>query len=380
MLSNQELQKNLTIDIRELKHLSCIDGLKGIGAFIIAFIWHYQHFSPKEYPLSNIFEVSYSHGYLMVELFFMLSGFGMALGYQKRIQKKEISFPIYLKNRFCKLYPPFLIALFVTGFLECIHIMQEKTTFVYGNFDLYHFLLNLLLLQNGLITTDMSFNAPSWCISICMICYIVFYIVSYRTDNERFLFYKCIVGLVIAECLLCGGWGTKPVFNSQMGRGISCFSIGVMLSYAWRYRLTFDYNRIGNLLLMLLIGGYIAIRYNPDIAGNEQQLFILGISPIIILTSLFQKQVNTILQQKVLVFLGSISLNIYLWHYPVQLAIKNLNSILSLNINFSSVIIWGTYVITTIFIATFDKYVASKYYRRMLSEFISQIKYVKDQL
>ena len=70
---------------RDSKELLCIDALKGIGAFIIAFVWHYQHFtSPSKFPLSSIFEISCTHGYLMVELFFMLSGFGMALGYQKK--------------------------------------------------------------------------------------------------------------------------------------------------------------------------------------------------------------------------------------------------------------------------------------------------------
>ena len=358
---------------RDSKELLCIDALKGIGAFIIAFVWHYQHFVPtQEFPLSSIFEISCTHGYLMVELFFMLSGFGMALGYQKKIQDKEIKFLPYIKKRFCKLYPPFLVALFATGFLECLHIIQTGTTFIYGNFDLYHFLLNLLLLQNGLITTDWSFNSPAWCICICMLCYIIFYIAAYKSASERSLFYKCIIGLFFAEYLFFGI--EKPIFNTQIARGISCFSIGVMLSYVWRHKDKFNHQYLGRLLLFLLIGGYIAIRYNPYIAGNMQQLFILGIAPVIILTSLFHKHLNLIFQKKILVFLGSISLNIYLWHYPVQCAIKNLDVFFSLSLDFSSISAWSIYVATTLAVAIFDKYCASRLYNKMFSAFIAQFR------
>ena len=361
------------MNTNEDRRLDCLEGIRGLGACSIAFFWHYQHFTPfPDFSLFNIFEISCTHGYLMVELFFMLSGFGMALGYQRKIQTKEINFLPYIKKRFCKLYPPFLVALFATGFLECIHITQTGKTFVYGNFDLYHFLLNLLLLQNGLITTEWSFNSPSWCISICMFCYIIFYIVAYKSKNEWSLFYKCIIGLFFAEYLFYGV--PKPIFNTQIARGISCFSIGVMLSYVWRYKNEFNNQYLGRLLLLLLIGGYTAIRYNPYFTGDMQQLFILGVGPAIILTSLFQKHLNFFLQNKFLVFLGSISLNIYLWHFPIQCTIKDLDLLFSLNIDFSSISTWSIYVTTTLVVAIFDKYFASKYYNKMFSAFIAQFR------
>ena len=57
-------------------HLGAIDGMKGIGACIIAFFWHYQHFKPQDgSPFFSAFPMSYKYGSFMVELFFMLSGF-----------------------------------------------------------------------------------------------------------------------------------------------------------------------------------------------------------------------------------------------------------------------------------------------------------------
>ena len=85
------------------RRLTAIDGMKGIGACIIAFFWHYQHFKPQNgSPFFSIFPVSYKSGYLMVELFFMLSGFGMMLGYSERVTGRLIGFREYITKRLKK--------------------------------------------------------------------------------------------------------------------------------------------------------------------------------------------------------------------------------------------------------------------------------------
>ena len=80
--------------------LTAIDGMKGIGACIIAFFWHYQHFKPQNgSPFFSVFPVSYKNGFLMVGLFFMLSGFGMMLGYSERVTGHLISFREFIVKR-----------------------------------------------------------------------------------------------------------------------------------------------------------------------------------------------------------------------------------------------------------------------------------------
>ncbi len=43
-------------------------------------------------PLYSIFQLSYDVGWIMVELFFMLSGLGMMIGYKKKISEEKLSF------------------------------------------------------------------------------------------------------------------------------------------------------------------------------------------------------------------------------------------------------------------------------------------------
>ena len=173
----------------------CLDSIKGGAACIVAFAWHYAHFRPKEgFPFYNIAPLSYDYGWIMVELFFMLSGFGMMLGYSEKILKHEISFKNYLFKRIAKLYPLFFLTLILVTILEFIYKIKVGETFVYSNYDIYHFILNLLFIQDGILGTELSFNGPSWCISISFFLYILFYYIAYKSKSKNEIYYRCASG------------------------------------------------------------------------------------------------------------------------------------------------------------------------------------------
>ena len=87
-----------------MTNTKCLNSLKGFAACIVAFVWHYQHFAPQAgSPLYSLFTVSYQYGWLMVELFFVLSGFGMMLGYGEKVISHAISFKDYMIKRLKKL-------------------------------------------------------------------------------------------------------------------------------------------------------------------------------------------------------------------------------------------------------------------------------------
>ena len=148
-----------------------IDALKGIGALILAFAYHYKHFG-QTFPLANFFLFSDNYGYLLVDLFFVLSGFGIASGYQHKIQSKECSFSFYIRRRFTKLYPMHFFTLIYVAILQILIFSSKESFFVYKNNDVPHFFMNLFCIQNGLFGTEYSFNGPSWYLSICIFCYI----------------------------------------------------------------------------------------------------------------------------------------------------------------------------------------------------------------
>ena len=63
---------------------NCLNTLKFFASISIAFLWHYNDFVTRNFPFGYKFLWSYKKGFIFVELFFMLSGFGMFMGYGKR--------------------------------------------------------------------------------------------------------------------------------------------------------------------------------------------------------------------------------------------------------------------------------------------------------
>lgn len=345
----------------------CLDVLKFAAACIVAFVWHYQHFAPTEgSPFADIFVFSYPNGWIMVELFFMLSGFGMVLGYAHKLLNHEISFGKYMRRRLDKIYPLFFFTLILVVILEFIYKAKVGETFVYGNFDLYHFFLNLVLCQDGLFVTHWSFNAPSWCISICFILYIILFIVFYHSKDITAAIYKFSGLGVLAAILLCLGWN-YPFFNALVARGLICFSIGVILAYLYQNEERINTKIIGYFSFIVLMASYIMFRNNPIGINNLQLLFILFLSPMVILCTLYVPWINKLFSLRFFRYFGSLSMEIYLFHFIVQCAIRNIDIYCELGLNYSARRVWVMYVLATLLVSVLYKHLFAKLNARLFS-------------
>lgn len=267
----QERGKKNTMNNNNTNEKS-LNALRGIGACIIAFIWHYQHFSPQDgSPFYSLWPLFYQYGYSVVELFFMLSGFGMVRGYESSIAQNEISFTEYIKRRFKRLLPLSWITLIVITVLQFIYKSMMGTTFIYEGFDFYHFVLNFLGMQNGILGTEYSFNAPSWCISVCIFCYILFYIVVKKQAKSGADLCWIYLGIGILGCALRVSGISAPIFNGVIARGVSCFFIGAFLAKI----VPMLKARAGYLSMGLLIVGWLLFRIKGEkfIGGGKTRVW-----------------------------------------------------------------------------------------------------------
>lgn len=67
-----DLEKN---DMNTQEFLKPLNALRGIGSVIIAYFFHYNHFvESSRHPLYFLFPDLCNYGWVMVELFFLLSG------------------------------------------------------------------------------------------------------------------------------------------------------------------------------------------------------------------------------------------------------------------------------------------------------------------
>ena len=84
-----------------------INLIKFISAIIIACIYHYKN----DFPVGTLFERNIlirgisNYGHLLVELFFIISGYLFYISYSKKIKNKKINFTTFIKKRYLRLIP-----------------------------------------------------------------------------------------------------------------------------------------------------------------------------------------------------------------------------------------------------------------------------------
>lgn len=338
----------------ERERFHSLDGLRGIACCVIAFFWHYLNAAASHdadgLPFYNLFFLFYKYGQYFVELFFMISGFVMMQAYGKKIQD-GMDFSQYMLRRYRHIWPIAVVTLIVTAVLQFVYFSLYDSFYVY-NCDLFHFILNLGLVQCGWFDTVQSFNGPSWCISVEIACYILLYFVVKAAKKNR----KKLAGISFAVLLfviyalsLNTGY---PMINSFMSRGIGSFMIGVLMFCGYEYfsdRIKSRCVTLYGLVVVWFIAEclFYDVGFSTFAGGiSVQTFFMVIICPFLIAAALQIDSIRILFSAKPFVKLGDLSLDVYLWHIPVQLLFKI--SAKYVEIDFSSGLIWGCYLVSVL--------------------------------
>ena len=146
------------------KEIKSLTGLRGIAALYVV-LFHFfigQHFT-------NPFTTLLAHGYLAVDIFFVLSGFVMTLTYSHLFDRGHslASYGKFLGKRIARVYPLYLVGtlcafvLIILGVLEAPHLQLR-----------FALLWNLLMVQSWGITE--SLDGPGWSISTEWAAYLLY--------------------------------------------------------------------------------------------------------------------------------------------------------------------------------------------------------------
>ncbi len=120
------------------------------------------------------------HGYLSVDLFFVLSGFVMMLTYEGQFRSgfSANAYANFLYKRFGRIYP--LYAAITLSFVICLHFDLMPG---FDPASLKEITLNLLLIHGW--GTAQSVAGPTWSISTEFAAYILFPVFVYLTAGKR---------------------------------------------------------------------------------------------------------------------------------------------------------------------------------------------------
>ena len=343
-----------------------LDILRGFAALAVV-LFHYRVFYANnvslnqiivnQQPLYNIFFLAYDHGWIAVQFFFTLSGFIFYNFYLNKISNNQINFKNFFILRFSRLYPLHLLTLILITLI----IFANIGNYGFQNIDNFHFLLNIFLIQSWGFENGSSYNEPSWSISIEILMYSIFFLVSLR---KKFIFFNTIFIIAVSSLIF---------FKFKLlGYGGFCFYVGGMtyLVYDKIKNKLITENKKNNInymlffVLQIFLAIFIIKKFNFS-SIELKIILLLYFFPLIILTSIILQQYKILIINKISK-IGDISYSIYMIHFVIQAYVISILSYLNIVVNFNSLLIFCNYVL---FLIIFS-YCSNRYFEKPMQKYI----------
>lgn len=365
---NKELKNKKANLNSEFKRYKCLDLLKFLVSLFIACIYHYRNDFPA-FPqqLSNIliFKFISLDGYMLVELFFIVSGFLFYSAYYNKIKNDKIEFITFFKKRWKRLMFPAFLPIIMMFFL------QVKYYKIYGEFwlwqtgqTIFDLFLQLTGVQHFVFPNIYSLNNVVWYISVLLACYLFYFILS-KLSKKYNNFYLFLIPIIIA--LATNYYNINlPFLNYTLNRGYISFGIGIFCAkFIEKYSNNLFKPAIVSLLVLTSI--YILYKYCGSILFTSK-LYILEfiIYPCILIILVFLNFVP----EKLSCFLGNISYNIYLWNLPIQLFTILFINKFGLNVSFDSFMMIIVQILIHIIVAVLTYYLVDKIVNKLICKFL----------
>ncbi len=303
-------------------YITSLDGVRGMAALIIVALHFSSYLFPYVGESIGLYTPMLKNSYLLVDLFFILSGFVLSFNYFE-VFKREVSFASFYKfiyKRFLRLYPLHIATLI---FLVVLH-RYISPLFLNLPIDLFQvdrsnfsIMTNVFMMHSSGIGDNgcfdcTSWNYPSWSISVEWLSYFflpIIIIFCSRFKRISFLVGGLLfVGLYFVQLKV----GHLDVASTPgLYRAVTGMFIGVLL-----YRIGFKRfrsSKYGVFIATFLLGGSF------HFIGNDT--FLVGILAIFLLIIINGEDSN-VFSSSWLQWLGVRSYSIYLIHVPVQDAIS----------------------------------------------------------
>ncbi len=301
--------------MRGATEIKALTGLRGIAALYVV-IYHYT----IGLTFSNPATIAIAHGYLAVDLFFVLSGFVMALNYAHMFGKGFLvgAYLKFLGRRIARIYPLYLMMTILAFLLVSLGYLEGPTSTTAPT----AFLMNIIMVQTWGLTE--SLDPPGWSISAEWAAYMLFPAIAYaalfRSPRWAFGFGGLCVVILVALCLIPQPWVRRPtdatlldIHRSNLAmpvwRCLPEFALGVLAFrlHTSRFGTLFAERRwiapVAFLLAIVLL------------AVPQADVFIVMLFPLLILSlAAYRSAPAWLFASMPAMFFGELSYSIYLTH------------------------------------------------------------------
>jgi peptidoglycan/LPS O-acetylase OafA/YrhL len=299
-----------------------LESLRGVAALIVV-VYHAVWLNPV-----TSFRF-FTNGALMVDFFFVLSGFVICHSYGDRLSNVR-DFGRFLWLRLGRLYPLHFAFLMVFVFIEAVKyvaqvrygIIADKPAFTVNGIGA--FLANVFLVQALSFSAPLTFNYPSWSISVEFYAYVLFGIVRMISGRGLgFVLASCVIVMTSAAVLWTGG--QLSLADSGNGwaffRCCGGFFLGVLTYFSYRDRAARPsadrLKFLGAWLAPIVLCITVAFLSLELKAAWSFLLPLLGAALIYTTIAFPNRALTAVLTSPPLRWLGKVSYSIYMVHAAI---------------------------------------------------------------
>ncbi|MEG3123309.1 acyltransferase family protein [Sphingomonas sp. GB1N7] len=306
-------------------------GLRGVAALIVV-AYHLQ-FAGYRLPFKVASDL-FDRGYLMVDLFFILSGFILTYVHRAKNSVDYVDYQNFMITRFIRIYPLHIFCLsyllIVAGGADLILFATGyKTVFLDWSIFSLKLLLAQITLINGWFFTRSGWNTPTWSISVEILSYAIFPFLAFFLTKRRIattviLLFSALFYVIISFYFE----NLDFIGRIAVLRCFAGFGLGMIICHK---RMLID-NISGKILsifqLLILCGIFLAMKKNI----NDGMIIPL-LCGLVLFTSCDRGLLSDIISGKIFQFLGKISYSIYLNHVCLLLIVQPIWSRMIVAIN-----------------------------------------------
>lgn len=295
--------------------------LRGVAALFVV-LYHVKHYVKDVCANSNLGDILFGWGFFGVDIFFMISGFVIAISTQH--EKSKVSFIV---KRFFRIYPLYFFSL----------VLSVIVLLVRGNSpvaDIFKAMLKSMFFLHLDYTGNAPFfgysvNYPGWTLTYEMMFYGVFFVALCISNEYRSFICAALLAVL---CLMINlafnnlefsvyssidyTGGFAPVFKVLSSPMMMEFIAGIILFYIYLFLKKYKFLLRGRFVFLInsvffLFSIMLIVFKSPRYHG----LFNIGIGCFFLLLSCVVHELSgRSTKNSLLLFFGNISYSLYITH------------------------------------------------------------------
>lgn len=261
-----------------------------------------------------------AHGYLAVDLFFLLSGFVIFLSYHAAVANNlPHSLGRFYWNRFARIYPLHFVMLsgYLILYLAFSHFSDSGTapsSYTWTAFFQSMFLVHMW------VGSDLTWNVPSWSISSEWFVYLFFPVMAYSLRKLRggVATHLAVIALVAVLLHLVYSYGDLHSLGSDIPRMALVRTMLEFLMGVFIGSLYISHRDFLERFSVAALAGFVALSalyvFSPL---PDYSLIPVAFALLIAYLSVTASWAPAVLSRPTLIYLGEISYSTYMVHYLV---------------------------------------------------------------